>query len=135
MPEKIVKKISVKTEKKALYFHNRKGNEKYLYVPSIGNIEKAMWVFNCLDHGLRTPNEGIKQRYLKNWAEAQWASYVVGGITHLKVKKLLDFAKSQTSEEKLQGLCFRPLVLIFIGTKNMCYYWRTLIRLGRNHVI
>ena len=22
-----------------------------------------------LDHGLRTPNEGINQRYLKNWAE------------------------------------------------------------------
>ena len=30
---------------------------------------------------------------------AQWASYVVGGITHLKVEKLLDFAKSQISEE------------------------------------
>ena len=22
-----------------------------------------------LDHGLRTPNEGINQRYLKNWAD------------------------------------------------------------------
>ena len=22
-----------------------------------------------LNHGLRTPNEGINQRYLKNWAE------------------------------------------------------------------
>ena len=26
--------------------------------------------FNGLKHGLRTPNEGIKQRYLKNWADA-----------------------------------------------------------------
>ena len=29
-------------------------------------------VINCLlslDHGLRTPNEGINQRYLKNWAD------------------------------------------------------------------
>ena len=24
--------------------------------------------FNYLEHGLRTPNEGINQRYLKNWA-------------------------------------------------------------------
>ena len=25
--------------------------------------------FYQLDHGLRTPNEGINQRYLKNWAD------------------------------------------------------------------
>ena len=30
---------------------------------------------------------------------AHWASYVVGGITQLKVKILLDFAKSQIAEE------------------------------------
>ena len=24
---------------------------------------------NILNHGLRTPNEGIDQRYLKNWAD------------------------------------------------------------------
>jgi hypothetical protein len=24
--------------------------------------------YNSLIHGLRTPNEGINQRYLKNWA-------------------------------------------------------------------
>ena len=25
--------------------------------------------FDHADHGLRTPNEGINQRYLKNWAD------------------------------------------------------------------
>ena len=30
---------------------------------------------------------------------AHWASYVVGGITQLKVRILLDFAKSQIAEE------------------------------------
>ena len=25
-----------------------------------------------LGHGLRTPNEGINQRYLKNWTNAMW---------------------------------------------------------------
>ena len=50
---------------------------------------------------------------------AQWASYIVGGSTHLK---LLDFAKSQIAEEIWQGLCFRPLVFIIIRTKiNLCY--------------
>ena len=30
-----------------------------------------------LNHGLRTPNEGITQRYLKNWADvAKYASAV-----------------------------------------------------------
>ena len=29
-------------------------------------IEKML---EDLDHGLRTPNEGINQRYLKNWAD------------------------------------------------------------------
>ena len=28
-----------------------------------------MLIFDALTHGLRTPNEGINQRYLKNWAE------------------------------------------------------------------
>ena len=52
---------------------------------------------------------------------AQWASYVVGAITHLKVKNLLDFAKSQIARENWQSLCLRPLVLIFIGTKINTY--------------
>ena len=34
-----------------------------------------------------------------NGYSTQWASYVVGGITNLKVKNLLDFAKSQIAEE------------------------------------
>ena len=34
-----------------------------------------------------------------NYRSAHWASYVVGGITHLKVMCLLDFAKSQIAEE------------------------------------
>ena len=38
------------------------------------------------DHGLRTPI-------------AHWASYVVRGITHLKVRFVLDFAKSQIAEK------------------------------------
>ena len=25
----------------------------------------------CIIHGLRTPNEGINQRYLKNWADVE----------------------------------------------------------------
>ena len=29
-----------------------------------------------LNHGLRTPNEGITQRYLKNWADEAYASVV-----------------------------------------------------------
>ena len=29
----------------------------------------------CLKHGLRTPNEGINQRYLKNWADVAHKIY------------------------------------------------------------
>ena len=33
---------------------------------------KILWagpnLVNCFAHGLRTPNKGIDQRYLKNWA-------------------------------------------------------------------
>ena len=41
------------------------------------NGAEKVWVYNgisgslihILEHGLRTPNEGINQRYLKNWAD------------------------------------------------------------------
>ena len=53
---------------------------------------------------------------------AHWASYEVGGITNLEVPKLLDSAESQIAEENYQGLCLRPIVLIFIGLKiNFSY--------------
>ena len=29
----------------------------------------AMTLVNTAEHGLRTPNESINQRYLKNWAD------------------------------------------------------------------
>ena len=32
-------------------------------------FEPKMWSLGLLRHGLRTPNEGINQRYLKNWAD------------------------------------------------------------------
>ena len=35
---------------------------------SVANC-KSQDICIWLDHGLRTPNEGINQRYLKNWAE------------------------------------------------------------------
>ena len=40
------------------------------------NFEFLVYIFQSFDtlpihfnHGLRTPNEGIKQQYLKNWAD------------------------------------------------------------------
>ena len=36
-------------------------HDRQMPVESIG--------IHFLDHGLRTPNEGINQRYLKNWAD------------------------------------------------------------------
>ena len=46
-----------------------------------------------IDHVTQKPKETSQSTC------AHWASYVVGGITQLKVKILLDFAKSQIAEE------------------------------------
>ena len=35
---------------------------------NISNFLNGVHTFTCI-HGLRTPNEGINQRYLKNWAD------------------------------------------------------------------
>ena len=32
-------------------------------------VKQRLCNLHTLDHGLRTPNEGINQRYLKNWAD------------------------------------------------------------------
>ena len=37
----------------------------------------------CAMHGLRTPKEGINQRYLKNWADV--ADKICFGHTYLKI--------------------------------------------------
>jgi hypothetical protein len=34
-----------------------------------GHVKATSLILNCQYHGLRTPNEGINQRYLKNWAD------------------------------------------------------------------
>ena len=46
----------------------------YIYHLYSRNGDKKAWrIRNSLqmtaEHGLRTPNEGINQRYLKNWAD------------------------------------------------------------------
>ena len=38
-------------------------------VPNAFELEWQLKLLNDTSHGLRTPNEGINQRYLKNWAD------------------------------------------------------------------
>ena len=40
------------------------------YLQNISSVEmKRKGYLPAFGHGLRTPNEGINQRYLKNWAD------------------------------------------------------------------
>ena len=40
-----------------------------LETPLITTLIMNLYYLNTFEHGLRTPNEGIDHRYLKNWAD------------------------------------------------------------------
>ena len=48
---------------------NKSGRSSYRVLNSLLNVSKTGNFLDPPTHRLRTPNEGINQRYLKNWAD------------------------------------------------------------------
>ena len=54
-------------------WHDISQNARNKIIQRLFSLIQTMWTQNkqikTCKHGLRTPNEGINQRYLKNWAD------------------------------------------------------------------
>ena len=64
---------SIIFQKKRNYSVTHDGVESFLFLKecfyALAFSQDMYQVLHHQDHGLRTPNEGINQRYLKNWAD------------------------------------------------------------------
>ena len=60
---------------------------------------------NVIKYGLRTPNEGINQKYLKNWADAADKIYAPAVPNNLGLGQRYTYRVLQTIQMKLILLC------------------------------